>query len=302
MSYLKAIWLRPTFGALVVVAITALWLMGAATTHAASGNVAITPASSEVGVGGTTTVSVDVTAPDGGLSVWIIEIGYNPAVVQVDTSGGNPVCTSPAVPGTTFHGEGCAAKDVPPSGGANDAAVTFGAWVLNVGGVATGWTGTRTVATFTFKAVGAVGESSPLTVNVCADCFLRPNAASETPTETNGLITITPGTSQIWGNSDCSTDLIKARDAQALQKVILEQPLLGPPFSPGPGICPAVNSTVVVNGTPRVWGNWDCSTDGIKARDVQALQKVILEQPLLGPPFSPEPGICPAVNSTVNVS
>ena len=308
MSYLKAIWLRPAAGALVVLAVAALWLMGTDTTQAGNpGSVVITPASAQVGVGGTTTVSVDVTAPDGGLSVWIIEIGYDPAIVQVDVVGVTTQCTSvdvpdPGGPGTLVQANGCDTKDDPPTGGADDTAVTFGAWVKNVSGSATGWTGTHTVATFTFKAIGTVGQSSPLTVNVDAGNFLRPNTDAATPTETDGMITITAGTSRIWGNSDCSTDGIKARDVQALQKVILEQPLLGPPFSPGPGVCPTMNTTVVVDGTPRIWGNWDCSTDGIKARDGQALQKVILEQPLLGPPFSPGPGVCPPVNTTVNVS
>ena len=48
MSYLKAIWLRPAAGALVVLAVAALWLMGADTTEAGNpGSVVITPASAK---------------------------------------------------------------------------------------------------------------------------------------------------------------------------------------------------------------------------------------------------------------
>lgn len=293
MSYLKAIWLRPAAGVLVVLAVAALWLMGANPTEAgADGSVVITPANSQVGVGGTTTVSVDVTAPDGGLSVWIIEIGYDPAVVQVDTSGGNPVCTSPAVSGTSFHGEGCAAKDVPPAGGANDTAVSFGAWVLNVGGVATGWTGTNTVATFTFRAVGTVGQSSPLTVNVAAGNFLRPDAVPATPTETDGMITIIEGTPRIWGNSDCSLDGVTSRDAQAVLKIVGQKT----PLSQEQG-CPLVGAAVTVGGIPRIWGNWDCSPDGVTSRDAQAVLKIVGQKT----PLSQEQG-CPLLDTSVNVS
>lgn len=295
MSYLKAIWLRPVAGALVVLAITALWLIGANAAEAGNpGSVTVTtiPANGEVGVGGTIVANVNVTAPDGGLSIWIIDIGYDPAVVQVDVVNGIKQCTSPAVPGTSFHGEGCAAKDVPPTGGANDTAVSFGAWVINVGGVATGWTGTNTVATFTFRAIGTVGQSSPLTVSVGEGFFLRPDGIASTPTETDGMITITAGTSRIWGDSDCN-DAVAPRDGQGVLKKFLAQT---PPAAIGAG-CPELGQSVSVNGTARPWGDWDCN-DAVAPRDGQADLKKFLAQT---PPAAIGAN-CPALGDSVNVS
>jgi hypothetical protein len=293
MSYLKANWLRPAVSLLVVIAVAALWLAGTGSTEAGNpGSVSISPASANVGAGGTTTVDVNVTAPDGGLSVWIVEIGYDPNVVQVDTSGGNPVCTANEIPGTTFQGYGCAAKDSPPTGGANDTAVAFGAWVANSGGNAIGWTGTQTVASFTFRAVGTAGQSSPLTVSVEEGSFLRPDSSEATPTINNGLITITAGTTLTWGNTDCSADGIRSRDGQATGKFVLS----GTPLSQTEP-CPNVGDTVTVDGQQRTWGNWDCSADGVRSRDGQATGKFVLS----GTPLSQtEP--CPDIGSSVTVS
>lgn len=293
MSYLNANWLRPAVGLLVVIAVAALWLTGTGSTEAGNpGSVSISPASANVGAGGTTTVDVNVTAPDGGLSVWIVQIGYDPNVVQVDTSGGNPVCTANEIPGTTFQGYGCAAKDSPPTGSANDTAVAFGAWVANSGGNPVGWTGTQTVASFTFRAVGTAGQSSPLTVSVAADSFLGPDGAVATPTTNNGLITITSGTSRIWGDSDCS-GAVAPRDGQGVLKKFLNQT---PPDAIGAG-CPGLGDSVNVGGTPRIWGDWDCNA-AVAPRDGQSVLKKFLNQT----PPDPIGSGCPGLGDSVTVS
>lgn len=300
MSHFRSEWVRPISGLIATIAIAALWLMGSSAADAGNpGNVSISPVTATVGVGGTTTVNVNVTAPDGGLGVWIVEVGYDPSVVQVDTVGGNPNCQSlhdeipnPPGDGNVVSAGGCDSKDDPPSGSADDTAVAFGAWVKNVGGTATGWTGTNTVATFTFRAVGAVGQSSPLTVSVCSDCFIRPDTQPSQPTTANGNIEIVAGTSLIWGNSDCSADGIRSRDGQATGKFVLS----GTPLSQTEP-CPDVGQTVTVDSEQRTWGNWDCSADGVRSRDGQATGKFVLS----GTPLSQtEP--CPDIGATVNVS
>ncbi len=303
MSHIKSAWFRPAIALLAVVAVSALWIAGTTGPAVAGnpGNVSISPANAQVGVGGTTTVDVNVTAPDGGLGVFIIEIGYDPDVVQVDVLNNNPNCQSlevpnPAGPGNVVQANGCDAKDDPPTGGEDDTAVAFGAWIKNVDGTATGWTGTNTVARFTFRAVGSAGQSSPLTVSVCEDCFIRPNTSQATPNTVNGNIEIIAGTPQIWGNADCSADGIRSRDGQAIGKFVLQ----GTPLSQTePPPCPDVGQAVTVNGAPQTWGNWDCSADGVRSRDGQATGKFVLQ----GTPLSQtEPPDCPDIGATVTVS
>jgi hypothetical protein len=288
MSYLKAIWWRPAVSLLVVLAIAALWMMGSGTTHAGNaGTVSIDPATAQVGAGGTTTVNVNVTAPDTGLSVWIVEVKYDPAVVQVDLNGGNPVCTAPEVTGSTVHAEGCATKDASPVDGTKETAVAYGAWVKNDNSTATGWSGTNTVATFTFKAVGTAGQSSALEVNVCAQCFIGPAAQENHPTEVNGQITITAGTSRVWGDFDCNGS-VATRDNQSVLKIVLIQ---NPISQTEP--CPDIGTQVSIDGTSRIWGDADCN-GSVATRDNQAILKIVLIQ---NPISQTEP--CPDVGTTV---
>lgn len=291
MSYLNATWFTRGVGLLAVLAVAALWLLGTGTTHAGNpGSVVITPATANVGAGGTTTVSVDVTAPDTGLSVWIVEIEYDPAVVQVDTNGGNPVCTSPSISGTNTAGYGCATKDANPADGTNDTAVAFGAWVKNDNNNAVGWSGTNTVATFTFRAVGTAGQSSDLKVSVCDNCFLGPDAQEAHPATTDGKITITAGTSRIWGDFDCNGS-VTTRDNQSVLKIVLQQT----PISQTEP-CPDIGTPVSVDGTPRTWGDADCN-GSVTTRDNQSVLKIVLQQP---PISQTEP--CPDIGSSVTVS
>jgi parallel beta-helix repeat protein len=95
-----------------------------------------------------------------------------------------------------------------------------------------------------------------------------------------------------WGNSDCSADGIRSRDAQAVGKFVLQ----GTPLTQTEP-CPDVGSTVTVDGVERTWGNWDCSADGIRSRDAQASGKFVLQ----GTPLTQtEP--CPDVGAAVQVS
>jgi hypothetical protein len=290
MRYLNANWYARAAGAFALFALAALWLLGAGTTHAGgtTGSVVITPPQATVGAGGTTTVSVDVTAPDTGLSVWIIEVAYDPDVVQVDTNAGNPVCTSPSIPGTNFAGYGCATKDTSnPADGTKDTAVAFGAWVANVGNAATGWTGTHTVATFTFRAVGAAGESSPLTISVCDSCFLGPNAEERAPTTTNGQITISAGTTRKWGDVDCGGTL-SVIDAR---KVVLA--VVGSPANQPQG-CPAITDNVTITAGTFKFGDADCGG----TLSVIDARKIVLA--VVGSPAN-QPQGCPAIGSDVTV-
>jgi hypothetical protein len=290
--------MRVAAGIAVVLAVSALWFMGSSSTHAdANGSVTVLPQpEATVGAGGTTTVSVSVSAPDAGLSVWIVEIGYDPAIVQVDTINSNPACETfnvpdPGGPGNVVQAKGCAVKAV--ASAQNNRAVAFGAWVKNVNSTATGWTGTQTVANFTFKAVGAAGQESPLTVTVADGSFLLANGNTTSPATPDGKIRIIAGTTRIWGNTDCDDDGVTSRDAQAVLKIVG----LKPPLSKEPG-CPSVGDNVTVDGTSRKWGNWDCDAD-VSSRDAQAvLKKVGLKPPL----SQTEPPDCPDIGVSVTVS
>lgn len=152
------------------------------------GSVMISPVSATVGEGGTTTVYVVVTAPSASLRGWGIEIGYDPSVIQVDQAFGNTVCTAPAVPGTTDHQEGCSADDLLYGDGVDDTAYTYGYWTNRVGGEWTGWVGTNTVASFTFRATGSAGQYSPLSLIV--DSFNDASLVMHSPSLTFGGVTV----------------------------------------------------------------------------------------------------------------
>lgn len=94
-----------------------------------------------------------------------------------------------------------------------------------------------------------------------------------------------------WGNSDCSGDGIRSRDAQAIGKFVLQ----GTPLTQTEP-CPDIGQVVTVDGVQRTWGNWDCSADGIRSRDAQATGKFVLQ----GTPLTQsEP--CPDVGAQVTV-
>jgi hypothetical protein len=159
----------------------------AATIHpaaaAGSGSVSVAPASSNVGVGGTVNVDVIIDPPSSELSIWIVKVAYNPSVVQV--TGCTPL-NVPVMPNLA-GAAGCDTQDT-NADLIDDTAVAFGGWVQNVGGTPHGFNSTQTVATFTFQAVGVLGQQSPLNVSVLA--FLGPNGETNTPSISNGTIHI----------------------------------------------------------------------------------------------------------------
>jgi len=116
---------------------------------------------------------------------------------------------------------------------------------------------------------------------------------SATPTPSASPSPSPSGTTvqRIWGNSDCSADGIRSRDAQAVGKFVLQ----GTPLTQTEE-CPDVGSSVTVNGTQRVWGNWDCSLDGVRSRDAQATGKFVLQ----GTPLT-QTAPCPGIGSLVTV-
>jgi hypothetical protein len=114
---------------------------------------------------------------------------------------------------------------------------------------------------------------------------------SLTVTVSSGPI-VEGGVSVLWGNTDCSADGVKSRDAQAVGKFVLQ----GTPLVQTEP-CPDVGQSVTVDGVIRVWGNWDCSLDGIRSRDAQASGKLVLQ----GTPLT-QTQPCPAVGASVTLS
>ena len=251
MSYIKATWWRPAAGALVALAIAALWLMGATASNAAgAGSITLDPQDGQVGAGGTLDVKVNVEPPAAGLSIWIVEISYDPTKVQVDTSGGNPVCGSLDIPGGVAGAAGCATKDT-NTDGKMDTAVAFGGWVQNNGGTAVGFTDTKQVADFTFRAVGNVGDMSSLHISVTS--FLDPTGASTTPTANDGSITIIQqqGETHVWGDINCDGS-ISLGDAIGIARFLVS--LTVNQTQP----CPAMGAAITVDSNPQHWADINC--------------------------------------------
>jgi hypothetical protein len=243
-------------------------------------------------VGGSGTVDVVLTPAAAGTSIWIIQITYDPAVAQVAVDEfDNPICTFITVQSPFFGAGGCDTKAV-SHGSTPDTLVILGGVVQNDNGTPKGFTTPQTLATFTFKAVGAAGAHTVLTTTVSD--FLGPTGAMPTAAAFNGAIDIiaSTGTSRLWGNSDCSADGVTSRDSQAVLKNVLQKT----PLSQEQG-CPAVGASVTVDGIARTWGNWDCSADGVTSRDSQGVLKNVLQKT----PLSQEQG-CPAVGASVTVS
>jgi hypothetical protein len=170
--------------ALLLLSLTLTW--AAISAEAADpGSITIQPSVATVSVDGTVDVAVVLDPPAETVSVFIIEIAYDPTVVQfVDCV---PWDFEPLP--SPFAASGCAAKDT-DGDTIYDTAVVFGAYVENHSGVAVGFSTPQTVGTITFEALGKKGEASPLILSVCNDCILGPNAQTLTPTSSNGSISI----------------------------------------------------------------------------------------------------------------
>jgi hypothetical protein len=119
-------------------------LAGSAQAQVAPGSVSISPASQTVAPSATATVDVVAVAPTGNLGTWDLLVQYDETVLQLDTAA---LATCSPVIGST-----CAA--VPPN-------------QVRVGGISAtqaGLSGTVTLATLTFTAIGASGTQSPVNI------------------------------------------------------------------------------------------------------------------------------------------
>jgi hypothetical protein len=152
---------------------------------AGPGSVSIQPAVAFVPSGGTSDIAVILNPPAETVSVFIIEIAYDPTVVPFVECVPWDVDALPS----TIGAAGCDAKDT-DGDAINDTAVVFGAYVENHDGTPVGFSTPQTVGTITFEALGKKGDASPLILSACDDCILAPTAEVLLPTFTNGSISI----------------------------------------------------------------------------------------------------------------
>lgn len=306
MSFLKATWWRPAAAlAVLALAVLAMSLSGGTAQAGDPGSVSVDPVDTDISAGGSGTVDINVDPPAVGTSVWIVQVKYDPAVVQVAVDANqNPVCDSLANPGQGIaFAASCDVKDTDGNQVA-DTAVAFGGWVQNDGGTPKGFTTEQTVATFTFEAVGAAGTHSDLTIaDVCptppatppappCTTLLGPNAAAGNPTLTDGGIDIiaSTGFSVLWGSGDCDQD-VDPVDALKTLKVdageTINQSVAG---------CPAYKATITVNGLTMPWGSFDCDQD---VDPVDALKQLKVDA---GETVNQGVAGCPAYKSTVSIT
>jgi hypothetical protein len=151
---------------------------------AAGGSVFLQPASVDVEPGGSADVDLVIDPPSETVSIWIYEVEYDPAVVEVTDCSTAALTFPPDVAGAA----GCATKDT-NADGIDDTAVAFGGWVENVGGTARGFDTQQVVATFTFHAIGDAGDSTVL--GLTQTSLLGPNAEDLSPPLSDGEINIT---------------------------------------------------------------------------------------------------------------
>ena len=152
-------WLAASAAATVLLAL-AVWLAVSGPAQAAANTVVVTPASATVAPGGQVTVKVVGEAPAGKkIGGWDLKISFNAAVLQAVDCAGQSNCNKDFAAGqVAFNGF---------SGG--------------------GLSGSQVLAEVTFKAIGASGTSSALTV---AGDFNDETATATNPTFTGGTINV----------------------------------------------------------------------------------------------------------------
>lgn len=153
------------------------------------GHVYVSPPSTVVPSGSLVPVSVIVEPPNESLAIWIIEVHYDPSVVQLNRlpDSSADCSTFPPPGGAVATAAGCDSRDDVPGGG-DDVAVAFGGWIENTGSGAIGITTPMSVATFNFYVHGAAFDFTDLEVVVTA--YLDPDAADHIPTTADGEIFI----------------------------------------------------------------------------------------------------------------
>jgi hypothetical protein len=249
--------------------------------------VTLDPAAATVGVGGTTTVDLMATPPDQELSIWIVEVGFDTAVVEVVETAQGVDCTGADLPAAGVGASTCLGKDT-NADQTVDTVVALGGYVRKDGSTARGLEEDTALATINFQAVGAADACSDLTITVTS--WVGPDSSEPTPTVTNGEICITAGAAALFGDLDCDGE-ISTRDNQALLRSVLSQAALSQTEP-----CPDLGSTASYDGTPQLAGDLDCDGE-ISTRDNQALLRSVLSQAALS---QTEP--CPDLGSSVTVS
>jgi hypothetical protein len=282
-------WRLPTSLALIGLGALVAWLVAAGTASASTppgGQVFISPSDATVGAGGTTSVDLVVDPPDGGLTIWIVEVAFDTNVVQVDESSGFN-CEGADLPGGGVGSSLCEGKnnDGDPE---PDSAVALGAYLRNEGGTPVGLTEQTTLATIHFDAVGEVGECSNLTITVSPANFLKPDGGEATPTIQNppAEICITAGQTVLWGDVNCNGS------ADPVDGLFILRADAGLPTDTGS--CPDMGEMVTVAGQEIPWGDLNCSES---ADPVDGLLVLRFDAGLPA-----DTGTCPDLGTQVSVS
>ena len=277
---------RPRLLALAVLTLAALG-GSLAVSHAAQaggdGTVFVSPAQAEVATGGTGEVAVIVNPPPESLAAWVINVDYDPAVVQFVS------CAKFSSDDPIFSVTVCEAKDT-GTDGVNDRVVIGGAVINSQTGQ--GLTTQTTLGTITFSAVGAVNDCGPLTVSVKDGSTLDENGNEVTLTPTSGQICVVEeaGLALDFGDIDCNN---QANSVDALKALQFTAHIDFTQNAP----CFAVGENAKVNGVTRLFGDLNC--DGA-VNSVDALSELLVVANLPTPP-SPDP-TCPTIGTPVTVS
>ena len=175
---------------------------------AGNGSVGMEPASVEVAPGASAPVSVTAEAPDGDLGYWDLQVIYDTQVARLTACGGISFC-SEAVPGT----------------------------VRVVGFSAGGLAGQPTLASLTFEAIGAPGQSTALHVNVLD--FATALGDPQQPQVSDGVFSVRATANALWGDVDCAGS-VNIADAQKVNRALIGlTPAQNEP-------CPDIGATVQV--------------------------------------------------------
>ncbi|MGI8552876.1 MAG: cohesin domain-containing protein [Dehalococcoidia bacterium] len=124
--------------------------------------ISIQPTVTSLAPGDTTSVALQATVLDVGIGSWVIDVTYDPSMVQAvtcDQSGGS-ICNTSVAPNT----------------------------IRVVGASLSGQTGNQTLVNITFQAVGPAGGVSPLSLTVGS--LTDPNGNDLSSTSTGGEIDI----------------------------------------------------------------------------------------------------------------
>lgn len=155
-------------------------------------------ASVEIPQGDTVEVSVIVEPPEQSLAAWVVEVHYNPNVIQVE-----PGCDAVNVPPGSVGNTSCDTLNRDAVDDLDDTARAFGAVLFTRSEV--GFTTPQTLAKFEFIAVGPPGSHSSL--EVTTTIFADADGVEYLPTTADGEILVTEPPPTIQGDVDCDGDV-----------------------------------------------------------------------------------------------